>query len=204
MGEPSYVKTAKTKHLRNSFCRGLPPFFRLAAARSRSGSDNRSGCHSLPSRRFATSRKGAHLAELFELQITIFLALLSIKVSVTEVGLWLPPSGRGALADTHRNQSQRAPIGELGEPAAVKIAKMQGICSRNASPFGRGGTRSVTERGFTLAHFRREAAGALRGHRPSSPPMHKVHITAKSASTSNNRITSQGEGHPSPCLNTKP
>ena len=29
----------------------------LAAARSRSGSDNRSGCHSLPSRRFATSRR---------------------------------------------------------------------------------------------------------------------------------------------------
>ena len=29
----------------------------LAAARSRSGSDNRSGCHSLPSRRFATRRE---------------------------------------------------------------------------------------------------------------------------------------------------
>ena len=32
---------------------------RLAAARSRSGSDTPPACHSLPSRRFATSRRGA-------------------------------------------------------------------------------------------------------------------------------------------------
>ena len=31
------------------------------------------------------------------------------------------------MSAPHRNQSQRAPIGELGEPAAVKYAKMQGI-----------------------------------------------------------------------------
>ena len=33
---------------------------------------------------------------------------------------------RDGVSAPHRNQSQRAPIGKLGEPAAVKIAKMQG------------------------------------------------------------------------------
>ena len=36
----------------------------LAAARSRSGSNNRSGCYSLPSRRFATSRRRLSAPEL--------------------------------------------------------------------------------------------------------------------------------------------
>ena len=34
---------------------------------------------------------------------------------------------RDGVSAPQRNQSQRAPIGELGEPAAVKSAKMQGI-----------------------------------------------------------------------------
>ena len=34
------------------------------------------------------------------------------------------------MSAPHRNQSQRAPIGELGEPAAVKSTKMQGNGSR--------------------------------------------------------------------------
>ena len=41
------------------------------------------------------SRKGARLAELFELQITMFLALLLIKVSVAEVGLHKAPLCKG-------------------------------------------------------------------------------------------------------------
>ena len=36
------------------------------------------------------------------------------------------------MSAQHRNQSQRALIGELGEPAAEKIAKMQGTCLRIA------------------------------------------------------------------------
>ena len=48
------------------FCRGLLPSrsacHRLAAARSRSGSDTAPWCHSLPSRRFATSQREASWA----------------------------------------------------------------------------------------------------------------------------------------------
>ena len=40
------------------------------------------------------------------------------------------PFREGGVSAPHRNQSQRAPIGELGEPAAVKSTKMQRTCSR--------------------------------------------------------------------------
>ena len=51
-------------------------------------------------------------------------------IRVQKVWLISAPFREGGVSAPHRNQSQRAPIGELGEPAAVKSTKMQGACSR--------------------------------------------------------------------------
>ena len=56
------VTLAKTSRHAGSLRHFLRKCHRLAAARSRSGSDTTVWCHSLPSRRFATSRREAMIA----------------------------------------------------------------------------------------------------------------------------------------------
>ena len=51
-------------------------------------------------------------------------------IRVQKAWLICAPFREGGVSAPHRNQSQRAPIGELGEPAAEKSAKMHGTCSR--------------------------------------------------------------------------